>query len=190
MGEIKMLSFRNIQFIAIYMLISLSLSGCIMFHDTPESQAGVTPIIIPEQDNAAANRFQEPSPEGPTPVETAIEISEKYVKLTEEASLLREQNNQLNKQNNELITENDNLNTTLSQTEQELKEANDMLIDMRIELNNWKVDVLSFRDEMRNADKAELQALLKILKTLGGDMNIEDSTLANEILSEPNEPQT
>jgi predicted RNase H-like nuclease (RuvC/YqgF family) len=161
-----------------------------MFHDTPESQAGVTPVITSGQDNAAANRFQEPSPEGPTPVETAIEISEKYVKLTEEASMLREQNNQLNKHNTELNAKLDTANEKLSRAERELKEANDMLIDMRIELNNWKMDVLSFRDEMRNADKAELQALLKILKTLGGDMNIEDSTLANEILSEPNEPQT
>jgi chromosome segregation ATPase len=143
-----------------------------------------------ETDDPASIRFQEPDSQGPTPVETAIEISEKYANALEEASYLREQNSHLTKQNSELNSRLDAADVKLSQTEQELKEANDMLIDMRIELNNWKMDVLSFRDEMRKADKAELQALLEILKTLGGETNFEGSTIVNEILSDPNEPRT
>jgi chromosome segregation ATPase len=183
-----MLTFTKIQIAALFLLTFLLFSGCIMFHETPESQAGVTAPVISEQESAVANRFQETSPDGPTHVETMIEITEKYAKVNEEVSTLREQNKLLTKQNSDLQSSLETTNKTLSQTEQELKEANDMLIEMRIELNNWKMDVLGFRDEMRNADKAELEALLKILKTLGG--NIEDSTLANEILSEPNEPKT
>jgi uncharacterized phage infection (PIP) family protein YhgE len=190
MGDTKMVRFRKIQLIIFNTLILLSLTGCITLHEAPKTKTTAMPVITSGPDNAAANRFQEPSPEGPTPVETAIQISEKYAKLTEETSALREENNQLNKQNIELNSRLDTANEKLSRAETELKEANDMLIDMRIELNNWKMDVLSFRDEMRSADKAELQALLKILKTLGGDTNLQESTLVNEILSEPNEPRT
>jgi hypothetical protein len=56
---------------------------------------------------------------------------------------------------------------------------------MRIELNEWKTNILGFRDEMRNADKAQLQALMKILEALGGEVTIEtpdqqdDSTSAS-----------
>ncbi|MFB0524723.1 MAG: hypothetical protein ACETVZ_04235, partial [Phycisphaerae bacterium] len=41
---------------------------------------------------------------------------------------------------------------------------------MRIELNNWKANVLGFRDERREAEIAQLEALLKILKILGGEV--------------------
>ncbi len=67
------------------------------------------------------------------------------------------------------------LETQLQQTQKELNEANDLLIEMRIELNNWKTDVLSFRDEMRDADSAQLQALLKILQILGGEVKTESA---------------
>jgi septal ring factor EnvC (AmiA/AmiB activator) len=176
----------------IFLLISLllSLSGCITVQEPAQAQSPVMPVINSEQENVAVKRFQDSNHQGLTPVETAVEISEKYAKLTEQASLFREQNNQLNKQNDQLNARLDAANTKLAQTEKELKEANDMLIDMRIELNNWKVDVLGFRDEMRNADNAQLKALLKILNTLGGNVNLEDSTQANELEAEPNEPQT
>ncbi|MHC4293470.1 MAG: hypothetical protein ACYSTX_04175 [Planctomycetota bacterium] len=185
-----MARFTKFQLITCIILIVISLSGCITLHEAIPNKTTAMPAITSEQDNAAANRFQEPSPEGTTPVETAIQISEKYAKLSEEAARLREENKQLNVQNTELNTQLDFANNELFLAERELKEANDMLIDMRIELNNWKMDVLSFRDEMRNADKAELQALLKILKTLGGDTSLESSTYVNELLSEPNEPRT
>jgi hypothetical protein len=43
---------------------------------------------------------------------------------------------------------------------------------------------------MRDADKAQLSALLKILRTLGGDIAPEDSTVATEMVSDPNGPHT
>ncbi len=59
----------------------------------------------------------------------------------------------------------------LQQTQKELAEANDLLIEMRIELNNWKTDVLGFRDEMRDAETAQLQTLFRILQVLGGQVD-------------------
>ena len=63
----------------------------------------------------------------------------------------------------------------LEQAKKELAEANDLLIEMRIELNNWKSNIIGFRDEMRDADKYQLEALLKILKVLGGEVNTDKS---------------
>ena len=45
------------------------------------------------------------------------------------------------------------------------------MLQTRIELNNWKNDVLGFRGEMQDAQKAQLEALLKILKLMGGEVN-------------------
>ena len=41
---------------------------------------------------------------------------------------------------------------------------------MRVELNNWKTNVLGFREEMRQADTEQLKALLKVLTILGGEV--------------------
>ncbi len=57
----------------------------------------------------------------------------------------------------------------------ELAEANDTLIEMRIELNNWKVDILGFRDEIREADTEQLKALIKILEVLGGEIKAKSA---------------
>ena len=42
-------------------------------------------------------------------------------------------------------------------------------LEMHVELNQWKADVLGFRDEMRKAEAAQLQALGKILRILGAE---------------------
>jgi len=61
------------------------------------------------------------------------------------------------------------LKAQLSQTQKELEEANEFLQKMHVELNQWKADVLGFRDEMRKAEAAQLQALGKILRILGAE---------------------
>ena len=122
---------------------------------------------------AAPKRFQQTEPQGTTVVETAMELSKKYAKLSEEAAKLRAENQNLITQNNLLEEKLAVSNTQLRQTQKEISEANDLLMQMRIELNNWKVNVLGFREEMRQADKAQLETLLKILKVLGGEVRTE-----------------
>ena len=85
-------------------------------------------------------------------------------------------NNQLREKNNELFLENAKLKenvaklqTSLDMTRKELAEANEFLQQMHVELNKWKTDVLGYRDEMRQAQKAQLEALAKILKLLGAE---------------------
>ena len=120
-----------------------------------------------------AKRFQEPGAPGGTVVESAIELSEKYAALSEEAVKLRQQNQDLTAKNQQLSEQAAALDAQIQQAQKELAEANDLLIDMRIELNNWKSNILGFRDEMRAAETAQLEALLKILKALGGQVATE-----------------
>lgn len=106
-----------------------------------------------------------------TIIDSTIELTQKYAKLSEECSILKEKNKNLTNENQNFKEKTASLQTQLDQTKKELSEANDLLVEMRIELNNWKVDILGFRDEMRDAQKAQLEALFKILTILGGQTN-------------------
>jgi uncharacterized coiled-coil DUF342 family protein len=111
--------------------------------------------------------------------ESAIELSKKYAELSQEVTVLRQKNQDFNAKNHQLKDQVVILEAQLQQATKELTEANDLLIEMRIELNNWKTDVLGFRGEMREAEKAQLQALLKILEVLGGEAQVESAQSTN-----------
>ncbi len=121
-----------------------------------------------ESGEATAQRFQETPSEGRTAVESAIELSEKYAKLSDQNATLRQENQRLGADNESLRQQVASLETRLKQTQKELGEANDLLIEMLTELNNWKSNILGFRGEMRQAAQAQLEALLKVLEILGG----------------------
>jgi chromosome segregation ATPase len=155
-------------------MLTFLLSGCSSGQKLAESIAQPNPIEG-QQTDSLAKRFQEPASKGPTAVESAIELSEKYAKLSDEAALLRQQNQEFAARNQQFKDQVNALEAQLRQTQKELTEANDLLMEMRIELNNWKTDVLGFRDEMRDAETAQLEALLRILKVLGGQVNTESA---------------
>ena len=106
-----------------------------------------------------------------TAVESAIALSDKYAKLSEEAAALRQQKQTLDAENQRLKNDLQSCRVQSEQAQKELTQANDLLLQTRIELNNWKNDVLGFRGEMQDAQKAQLEALLKILKLMGGEVN-------------------
>ncbi len=164
----------NKKFIrSLILLISICLlQGC-STNQNPEEvnvHPDLTEIL---QSDSVARRFQESATQGPTVVESAIELSEKYAKLSDEASVLRQKNQDLITQNQQFKDKVITIERQLQQTQKELTEANEILIEMRVELNNWKRDVIGFRDEMRNAETAQLEALLKILQVLGGEFKTE-----------------
>ncbi len=91
---------------------------------------------------------------------------------------LSKQNEQLKKLNDELVTDNkrlmgrfDAMQANLEVAEKELSDANEMLIEMRKELDGWKADVLGFREEINYVHKEQLKALVKVLKLLGAEYN-------------------
>ena len=156
------------KYIFLVIAAVIIVSGCSMQNGSDKIRANSqNPDLW--QNEAFAQRFQETTPKNPTAVESAIELSDKYAKLSEEASMLRQQNQTLSARNQQLRDQVVDIENRLKETQKELSEANQVLIDMRVELNNWKTDVLGFREEMRSAQTAQLQALLKIMKVLGGD---------------------
>ncbi len=66
----------------------------------------------------------------------------------------REENKRLTADNEALLQQIAALEAKLKQTQKELGEANELLIEMLTELNTWKSNILGFRGEMRDAAKA------------------------------------
>ncbi len=149
----------------------LWLSGC---SSQKQSATGIHPDDPLQKywNENVAKRFLEPGSRG-TAAESAIELSQKYATLSEDAAVLRQQNDNLTNKNQQLQEQTAALEAQIQQARKELTEANDLLVEMRIELNNWKSNILGFRDEMRAAETAQLEALLKILNVLGGQVPVE-----------------
>ncbi|MHC4572522.1 MAG: hypothetical protein ACYS76_00070 [Planctomycetota bacterium] len=185
---------KNILLSAVQSILILLLSSC-SFVELPAGTTSVSESEQAPQGAAAAQRFNKSGPEGPTAVESAIELSKKHAKLSEDATALRLKNQNLVVENRKLRNEVAALETQLRQAQQELTEANDLLREMLVELNNWKTDVIGFRDEMRTAEKAHLEALLKVLKVLGGEVvsdsdKDEDTTSSAAAAGEPTQLQS
>jgi len=144
-------------------VVPLAFAGCSFFAGPSGTDR--------QRDNSSTQKLQSSQTAGPTAVESAIALSDKYAKLSEETSILRQQKQTLEAENKRLKDESQSCRSQLEQAQKELSEANNMLAQMQLELNNWKQDVLGYRDEMRDAEKAQLEALLKILKLMGADTN-------------------
>ena len=158
------------------------ISNCVSVQEPP--RAAVKPNFTEIQQNTSvANRFQESASQKPTVVESAMELSQQYAKLSEETAVLRQQNRDLTGTNQLLEEQVLALDAQLQQAQKELSEANDVVIAMQIELNSWKNDILGFRDEIRDAETAQLEALLKILTVLGGEVNV--ASLSKTTQSKP-----
>lgn len=167
--EIKIMKLIGRIIISLLFMLMFISSGC------SEGQRSLK--IIPgsgsgssQHDDMVAKRFQDSTPQGTTAIESAMELSERYARLSEEAAKLRQQNQEYASNNQELDDRISDLESQLEQAQKELTEANDLLIEMRVELNNWKTDILGFREEIRDAETAQLEALMKILRVLGGDV--------------------
>jgi len=135
----------------------------------PVSVTPASPAVVQPTSGDLENRFTENASESTDAVRTAIQWSEKYQKLSETSNELRDRNMQLFEENTQLKSRVEELNSQLVQTQKELDEANEFLQKMHLELNHWKADVLGFREELRKAQVAQLQALGKILRILGAE---------------------
>jgi DNA repair exonuclease SbcCD ATPase subunit len=195
MEKSKMRS-NKIIILAILFAPVFLLAGCSSSQQPADLAVEDVPVERP-QDDSIAKRFQEPDPEGPTVVESAMKLSGEYARLTQEAAELRRQNEDFIAKNRQLNDQAVSVDAQLKQTQKELAEANSLLIEMRVELNNWKTDILGFRNEMRDAETAQLETLLRILKVLGGQVASESAkaekmgTVGSAIasLNKPDRPQ-
>ena len=134
---------------------------------TPDSAQTPASMTAP-RGMSDASRFRNPA-QGQSALDSAIELSKKFAALSEEMAQIRKEKEDLALENQDLKVKIAKIQPEAEQARKELAEANNLLVEMRIELNNWKSDVLGFREEMRQADKVQMEALLKILRVLGGE---------------------
>ena len=107
---------------------------------------------------------------GDSAVENALIWSEKYARAMEQVLRFQNDNRDLDAKNRGLVQQLATSQTELKQTQKELADANELLLEMRRELDRWKTNVLGFRKEMRDAQQAELEALTKVIRLLGGEV--------------------
>ena len=180
---------KKFFFFLILLTLTFLLIGC------PDLQKPVDVVFQPDsnhqQSNTISNRFQDAAPKTKTAVESAIEFSNRYTMLSEEITKLRGENQDLITENRQLKDQLAVLEPELKQAKKELTEANDLLIDMTTELNNWKMDVLGNREEIRQAHIAQMEILLRIAQAMGAEVTPkqEENKHSNETLTsgEPNE---
>ncbi len=161
----------------IKMLMLLSLAMLPLVFGCSGGQNPVKIVFPPEfgenkqpQSAASPKRFEQQSSVQANAIEKAIEMSEKYTQLSTESAELRKQNELIQQEKQQISSKLQQTQTELERTQKELSQANNLIMETRVELNNWKVDVLGFREEMRQADIAQLQTLQKVVELLGGEV--------------------
>lgn len=159
-----------------------SLSGCIRFTDDDSE-----PVAVKDEQQTAAPEASYLSPstvmadregQGETAVENALIWSEKYAEAVENLASTQQEKHELEEKNRQQLGQVLRLQQELKQCQQELADSNAMLIEMKGELASWKANVLGFRQEMQQAQAAQLIALGRVLKLLGGEAPGQDTDLA------------
>lgn len=108
--------------------------------------------------------------ESPAAVDMALEWARKYSEVTTQRDELLAENRQLQQANQQHEQQLAEVAHRAERAEQELAEANAMLLEMRGELGQWKASVLGFRGEMLEAQKAQLEAMYKVMRLVGGEV--------------------
>lgn len=124
-------------------------------------------LLETPQQNTNADRFHNTT-DSPTAVDSTLKLSQELETLTEKLASQEEINKQLSDENRLIKQQKKLLEDELEQTKKELGQTNKLLMDLRVELDEWKASTLEFQKEIRNTDKAQLEALYKILQILDG----------------------
>jgi len=171
----------TLQTITIVLLAGAVLTGCdykfparkpeaLKLADTPQAPPEASPYIDLERellkDQHNVNRETNAS-------DIAARLSEKYGKAVEDLRLLQEKHRSLAEKDKASQGQIGKLKVDLARAEKELSEANTMLLEMKDELSKWKQDVLGFRNEMRQSQKAMLNAVTRLTVVISGGVAMD-----------------
>lgn len=165
----KMKAERIISLFVVISLMAFWATGC---HGARKTEAADVKSEDAQQEQISSKRFQGAGAEEQSTIDSTLKLAQDYAALSQKMMDMQQKSQKLVTENAQLRDRIAVLEPELKQTKKELDEANKLLVEMRIELNNWKVDILGFRDEIRQADKAQLETLLKILEVLGGEVKV------------------
>lgn len=163
---------KNLTITIFVSLIMLQL-GCTIVDRPIPPQSYQLPAAAPMAETMTEtmeNRFSESKEADTNAVESALMWSNRYEELSVKTEKLRDDNHKLTTGNTNLKHDIQKLQDELDRTQAELKDANEFLQEMNLQLSKWKGDVLGFRDEMRNAQATQLEALKQIMKILGAEL--------------------
>lgn len=162
---------KNVIITIFVSLIMLQLGCTIVDRPIPPQsyQPAAVPMAAPMVETME-NRFSESKEADTNAVESALMWSNRYEELSVKTEKLRDDNYKLTTGNTNLKHDIQKLQDELDRTQAELKDANEFLQEMNLQLSKWKGDVLGFRDEMRNAQATQLEALKQIMKILGAEL--------------------
>lgn len=162
---------KNLTITIFVSLIMLQL-GCTIV-DRPIPPQSYQPAAAPMAETMTETmekRFSETKEADTNAIKSALMWSNRYEELSVKTEKLRDDNSKLTIGNTNLKHDIQKLQDELDRTQAELKDANEFLQEMNLQLSKWKGDVLGFRDEMRNAQATQLEALKQIMKILGAEL--------------------
>lgn len=150
--------------------------------ETAEITPEEAPMVIDQTPEKMQKRF-DPTIQGDDNLELDdIQWARKYEELSIGNNALRETNNELTTENYQLKQQIEAMKNELEQTKKDMTEANEFLGQMHLELNKWKTDVLGFRQEIRQAQQVQIEALAKILRELGAEpMDIPNTSKESSV---------
>ena len=168
--------------LALLLIAGLVAGGCTMWVPNRPSGPSVGPSAADPAFGSLGAYLQKASvaKEAETPLPTAIEstlvLQDKYARALEDLRREQERCREITEQKQQLTDENTRIQADLARTQQELGEANGLLVQMRTEIEKWKGDVIGFRDELRQSNRAQLDALAKVMVLLGGETSPKPET--------------
>jgi len=176
---------KTIEIITVALLAGAALTGC-EYKFQPHKPTALTaedkepePQIKPYADlERELLNEQHAVDKETTASDIAARLSEKYGQAVEEMKLLQDQHRKALEKDKVSQTEIARLQADLARAEKELTEANAMLLEMKGELTQWKKDVLGFRSEMRQSQKAMLDAVARLTVVIGGGVAMETPAAA------------
>jgi len=125
-------------------------------------------------------------------VERVVVLSERLQQSQEKVIALQKDSRRIAEENRRLQALAAAQEADLKQARKELADGNNLLMEMRGELERWKRDVLGFRKEMQVAQQAQLEATAKVIQLLGGETH-PPKTIAKEaasVVKTPAQPGT
>lgn len=155
------------------------LAGCQTTASTQDSSAAPAPAPVqsaqsqpeaPPAEPQLPAAVPAPEPVRKTAVEQAIQWSQLYADALGKLAGKDRQISDLREEKAEIEADRDVLSRRVKQAEQELADANDLLVKMDANLEEWRESVLGFREEMRISEAAQMEALQKILSLLGAEV--------------------
>ncbi|MEN6309379.1 MAG: hypothetical protein ABFD91_16655 [Anaerohalosphaeraceae bacterium] len=175
---------KSVRLLSVAVIVMLA--GCRMTEERiiplmtsqPEPPKEAAPLVVTQDSASLERRFTDPVQTQTDPSQLMAMWAQRYEESSRQNEKLRENSSNLVLENARLMQENEKLKLELQECRRDIEQSNTLLEQAHVELSKWKADVLGFRDEIRQAQTAQLSALTKILRVLGAESSVTETPAA------------